>query len=139
LTGFGLPHVDESFTNKDTGSCLDYSDKPQNDLHPNFYNWNFLNDLYGNANYSAPIYPPNAMTSGNGGGRRDLSEDRELLQLPQWAHDEWRQIRAAAIVVGETPSHWRKLHSSPHGDIHEVPLNEGYTIRVERLRPNWLD
>lgn len=45
--GFGLPHQDESFTNKDLGTCMDYSDSPQNNLVPNQKDFDSLNILYG--------------------------------------------------------------------------------------------
>ncbi|GKY96284.1 hypothetical protein MPSEU_000587900 [Mayamaea pseudoterrestris] len=139
---FGLPHVDESFNNADTGSCLDYTNRPQDNLHPNSLNWNFLNDLYGTGNATMETTAPSGNgdddavgpTTSNGQGR-----ERQLVrQLPDWVHEEWIQVSAAATVRGNVPSHWRRLRSSSHGDVHEVELGEGYSIFVERLRPAWL-
>uniref|UniRef100_A0A7S2HGM9 Uncharacterized protein n=1 Tax=Helicotheca tamesis TaxID=374047 RepID=A0A7S2HGM9_9STRA len=45
--GFGLPHTDENFYNKDLGNCMDYTDTPKNNLHPDTGNYNVLASLYG--------------------------------------------------------------------------------------------
>jgi hypothetical protein len=44
--GFGLPHRDENFNNPDLGSCLDYTTRPQNNMHPNQADFDHLADLY---------------------------------------------------------------------------------------------
>lgn len=45
--GFGLPHSDENFYNKDLGNCMDYTNQPENNMSPNEQNYKFLADLYG--------------------------------------------------------------------------------------------
>jgi len=45
--GFGLPHLDENFTNADLGSCMDYSGRPENNLRPSLADFDALNVLYG--------------------------------------------------------------------------------------------
>lgn len=37
--GFGLPHTDENFFNKDQGNCLDYTMTPQNNMNPDERNF----------------------------------------------------------------------------------------------------
>ncbi|GKY96285.1 hypothetical protein MPSEU_000588000 [Mayamaea pseudoterrestris] len=133
--GFGLPHTDESFTNTDDGECMDYTDSPENNMHPNQINFDFLNNLYGDGTGSSTSAPTSEGTS-SGGGRR-----RSLRQLPDWVQEEWRQISAASIGArnSRVPAHWRKLRSNELGDVHEVDLGEGYRIIVERLLPHWLN
>lgn len=46
--GFGLPHTDENFNNKDLGNCLDYTNTPKNNLRPGAANCNRLLEMYGN-------------------------------------------------------------------------------------------
>ena len=48
--GFGLPHTDESFWNRDLGNCMDYTLNPGGNLHPDYGNFEFLEALYGNTN-----------------------------------------------------------------------------------------
>lgn len=44
--GFGLPHTDENHNNQDTGNCLDYTNNPENNLHPGQVNFNRLASAY---------------------------------------------------------------------------------------------
>jgi len=45
--GFGLPHTDEQFGNRDLGDCLDYTNTPKNNLLPGQVNYDKLVGLYG--------------------------------------------------------------------------------------------
>ena len=45
--GFGLNHADESFTNRDLGTCMDYTNYPEHNLTPNSQNYETLVELYG--------------------------------------------------------------------------------------------
>jgi hypothetical protein len=45
--GFGLPHTDENYFNRDRGDCMDYTTRPQNNLAPGQFNFQVLNELYG--------------------------------------------------------------------------------------------
>jgi hypothetical protein len=54
----GLPHTDESFTNKDLGNCMDYTNNPKNNKAPDISNYQFLYELYGLVPGAAPYTPP---------------------------------------------------------------------------------
>jgi len=45
--GYGLPHTDENFNNKDLGNCLDYTNSPSNNLRPGDANCKRLLEMYG--------------------------------------------------------------------------------------------
>jgi len=45
--GYGLPHTDENFNNKDLNNCLDYTNTPQNNLRPGTANCQRLFEMYG--------------------------------------------------------------------------------------------
>lgn len=45
--GFGLPHWDEDFYNKNLGNCMDYTNDPSVNMQPSESNFIFLADLYG--------------------------------------------------------------------------------------------
>lgn len=45
--GYGLPHTDENFNNKDLGNCLDYTSTPRNNLRPGDANCKRLFEMYG--------------------------------------------------------------------------------------------
>jgi hypothetical protein len=44
--GFGLDHDDETFPNKNTGTCMDYGNSPYLDEHPRFYDYVTLEQMY---------------------------------------------------------------------------------------------
>jgi hypothetical protein len=45
--GFGLPHWDENFFNKDLGNCMDYTQNPEQSYKPDESNFLYLAQLYG--------------------------------------------------------------------------------------------
>jgi len=45
--GYGLPHTDENFNNKDQGNCLDYTNRPSNNVRPGTANCDRLLEMYG--------------------------------------------------------------------------------------------
>jgi len=45
--GFGLPHWDENFFNKDLGNCMDYTSNPEDSYMPDESNFLYLAQLYG--------------------------------------------------------------------------------------------
>lgn len=44
--GFGLPHTDENFYNKNLGNCLDYTNDPEENVEPGQVNFDKLEDAY---------------------------------------------------------------------------------------------
>jgi hypothetical protein len=46
--GLGLGHSDENFHNYDMGNCMDYTNHPEYNLHPDEYNFLILEGMYGN-------------------------------------------------------------------------------------------
>jgi hypothetical protein len=47
--GFGLPHWDTDFYNKDLGNCMDYTIRPEENMKPSASNFEYLAELYGGA------------------------------------------------------------------------------------------
>lgn len=50
--GFGLPHTDEEFWNRDLGNCLDYTNNFSGNKSPDTFLYNLLTDLYGSVDGS---------------------------------------------------------------------------------------
>lgn len=44
---FGLGHQDENFGNANLGSCMDYTNKPATNQHPNVHDYEHLEAIYG--------------------------------------------------------------------------------------------
>lgn len=43
---FGLDHQDENFNNTNLGTCMDYTDDPSSNQHPNTHDYEELEDIY---------------------------------------------------------------------------------------------
>lgn len=43
---FGLDHQDENFTNPNLGTCMDYTNNPSTNQHPNQHDYDMLVDIY---------------------------------------------------------------------------------------------
>jgi len=69
--GYGLPHTDENFNNKDQGNCLDYTNRPANNLRPGVANCNRLLEVYGAVD----------LGDGNRRGRRRISQEHAQRSL----------------------------------------------------------
>jgi hypothetical protein len=135
--GFGLPHTDENFYNKDLGNCLDYTNTPQNNLHPSAMNYNYLDALYGSGNTSG-YYNISKGSSNCTSGCRRRQQELQTETMPDWVREEWRQVSARALEASPAPSHWRLLRSSELGQVHEIDLGQGYRLTIEKLRPDWI-
>jgi len=48
---FGLAHQDESFTNANLGSCMDYTNSPGTNQHPNQHDYDQLVTIYGSGSH----------------------------------------------------------------------------------------
>jgi len=51
--GFGLPHTDENYNNKNQGNCLDYTHYPESNMHPGDVNFDRLVSMYLSSNSSS--------------------------------------------------------------------------------------
>jgi hypothetical protein len=148
--GFGLPHTDENFYNKDLGNCMDYTVHPEVNMQPATANFNFLAQLYGTVDgspvpvsntTSAALTTNNAVSSGSG-NRRNLSGrylrrgSRRVGALPPQVEAALEDIDLLVDngTVGTAEQGWRLLHKSAHGEAHEIDLGNGFTIQIHLLK-----
>eukprot|EP00980_Cylindrotheca_fusiformis_P005348 scaffold1138_cov128-Cylindrotheca_fusiformis.AAC.30 len=87
--GFGLPHWDIDFDNKDLGTCMDYTRRPGNNMYPSESNFQYLAELYGGRTVSASSAVDNASAKSgkaNDGNRRILhtsdKEEVHYIEVP---------------------------------------------------------
>lgn len=128
--GFGLPHTDENFYNKDLGNCLDYTLHPEVNMQPAFMNYKLLAQLYGTLDGS-PI--PN--------GTRALENDYSLLgreldgSLPPRVAAAMEEVDRLidSGKFGSEMDGWRMLFQSQHGCAHVIDLGGGHTIQIHVL------
>lgn len=133
--GFGLPHTDENFFNKDLLNCMDYTNNPENNMQPSYANFKFLAELYGTVDGSPVPTDDNAAvesssavngTEGNGNRRR----------LPAHIVEAFRDVDAMADNGMLSVEHhgWRKLHDNVHAHAHEMNLGDGYVVQIHMLK-----
>jgi hypothetical protein len=138
--GFGLPHTDENFLNRDLGNCMDYTNNPQVNKQPDDSNFQFLADLYGNVTGTQSVASSEVVSdqvaSEPGDGRALASQDAADRELPAWLLSAWRDlIPQIEQQTDATDYHkgWRVLHSSNFGEAHERDLGQGFTLQVHKL------
>jgi len=110
--GFGLPHTDEDFYNKDLGNCMDYTNNPSVNKSPDETNYQFLYDLYG----PAPQ-------------RRDLSFIQDGGNFDEGFLDLYK--KAVHKMEYEDTRHgimWSVLHRNAHGEFLSADLGNNITV-----------
>eukprot|EP00934_Nitzschia_sp_Nitz4_P004064 Nitzschia sp. Nitz4//scaffold177_size45885//37495//38545//NITZ4_007212-RA/size45885-processed-gene-0.51-mRNA-1//-1//CDS//3329539076//4054//frame0 len=121
--GFGLPHTDESFTNPSLGNCMDYTNKPEENLHPDETNYQRLVSLYGTVDSRRGL-------------RRSLSS---TPLLSQELRDEYDAAVAEfssthrSLMESQDNSSWRLLREHQGGSVYTRRLGDLYTIEVHML------
>lgn len=138
--GFGLPHWDEDFYNKDLGNCMDYTQNPHKSSKPDESNFYYLAQLYGgldvntNKELSAEDAAVmarakneeidqneseeegngkenNGLNLGAGGGTRLLREGRRFSGIPL--------SESRVVPHDDKPNPTRRiLHASAFSEIH---------------------
>lgn len=131
--GLGLGHSDENFHNKDLGNCMDYTERPQNNMHPDESNFRTLEELYGNVNRGNT----NLRVERSGAKRNLDAEEERMVQ------DEFEKYAAYLLDPIEFSSEstdstgkgeWRLLRKTDIADHYERRLDDGYSIRTSVLR-----
>lgn len=89
--GFGLPHTDENFNNKDLGNCLDYTNSPSNNLRPGDVNCLRLLEMYGSVNRRRTSEQRRTLRHRSDAERyEDETEDDEVVQDDDYNDDDAR-------------------------------------------------
>ncbi len=134
----GLGHSDENFYNKDLGNCMDYTEKPENNMHPDESNFLVLEELYGNVNQSdfstGETVVVEEKLEKNGNRQLSLANEQQLF-------DEYAKILMHDPIEvsdenGEFPdvnNGWRLLRRTEHAVYHQKDLPNGYSIRSSIL------
>jgi hypothetical protein len=121
--GFGLPHTDENFYNKDLGNCLDYTIHPWVNEHPSSMNYDVLVQLYGTV----------------GGRLRGLFSKQKVVKAvehPGWVFSKFEEARKRLEKRGYLKADeegWTVVHRSQFGEGHKLDLGEGYAAHVDIL------
>ncbi|KAL9179573.1 hypothetical protein ACHAXT_008863 [Thalassiosira profunda] len=125
--GLGLGHSDENFHNRDLGNCMDYTERPQNNMSPDKSNFESLVELYGRVDGGVWTESTNVRVerSGYGGGRQLTGEEFE-----RYAGFLLERVEVSSIVENKG---WRLLKRTEFAEVHERRLGNGYSMRATVL------
>ncbi|KAL7531627.1 hypothetical protein ACHAXR_006010, partial [Thalassiosira sp. AJA248-18] len=145
--GLGLGHSDENFHNKDLGNCMDYTERPQNNMHPDKSNFETLEKLYGNINGNGNGNNNNlrversAVMDGDGGDRRRMGSKEEEEEFEKYSaylledptvETVFSSSKSPDDLKGEAGG-WRLLRKTNSAELHERRLGNGYSILTSVL------
>ncbi|KAG7369451.1 hypothetical protein IV203_027197 [Nitzschia inconspicua] len=135
--GFGLPHWDEDFFNKDLGNCMDYTVNPERNSKPDESNFMYLAQLYGGRNVTtAESTTTTSTTTGDSASATEESvpppsnrNRRRRTQLRQQQHQQPATSSRLLDVLPYNP-HRRILHASRDREVHMIPTNDGHGTMI---------
>lgn len=129
--GLGLGHSDENFHNEDLGNCMDYTNRPEKNMHPDASNYLSLQELYGNVN-------GNVVTE-----RLEVPAGRHMTEEDSGMMEDDFEMYAAYLLDpievsnkmegGDSNGSWRLLRKTETAEYHERSLGNGYSIRTSIL------
>ena len=138
--GFGLPHTDENFNNRNTGECMDYTRQPGANKSPGPENFIFLEAMYGTVDGGATT--TTKTTEGDGGERKLLrsgigaTNSAEQLVIPTHLVTQVREAVRAMEARNDGKEHldgWTEEHRSEYGSRHSRDFGNGVKVRVSKL------
>jgi hypothetical protein len=134
--GLGLGHFDENFYNKDLGNCMDYTERPENNMHPDESNFKVLEELYGAVNQSGistgETVAVEEKLENNGNRQLTLADEDEERLFDKYAEYLLNDPIEVSDESGEFPdvmNGWRLLRRTENAVYHQKDLPDGYSIR----------
>ena len=92
---FGLAHQDENFTNANLGTCMDYTNDPSTNMHPNTHDFDELVTTYSHLDSTTTVA---ALSSA---GSASPSDQGGVDRGPAGAPGEWGRL----VSGSESPRH----------------------------------
>mmetsp|Transcript_61503 Transcript_61503/g.150532 ORF Transcript_61503/g.150532 Transcript_61503/m.150532 type:complete len:348 (+) Transcript_61503:222-1265(+) len=138
--GFGLPHTDENFNNKDLGNCLDYTNRPSNNLRPGDVNCQRLLSMYGSFEQRRLNQQQQQSLRRNRNGpverylERYSDEYEKALQDLSRHFTNGRSLSTSSSLIA---GGWRRLDTNPdpRGGTFQRQLREDLIVEVHVLFP----
>jgi hypothetical protein len=113
---FGLDHQDENFNNANLGTCMDYTNNPSTNQHPNTHDYDMLKSIYGHSD---------GFTSATSATNFGI---RQVGKAPA--------ARPSSDAVGDTAAAWgRAIHTDGLGrpDVFVKDLGRGEKVLTHVL------
>mmetsp|Transcript_8360 Transcript_8360/g.12127 ORF Transcript_8360/g.12127 Transcript_8360/m.12127 type:complete len:364 (+) Transcript_8360:121-1212(+) len=131
--GLGLGHTDESYNNTDLGNCMDYTNFPENNMQPNWMNFNTLQQIYGPSPNSR-----RGMLRSSLNKKLDKIEKASILEesIPEELHKSIQEIRIEfdkEFLSSSDKFHVTELHKSKKGASMTVDFDHDYQLVISAL------
>ena len=121
---------------------MDYTERPQNNMHPDVTNFRPLEELYGSVNHNVMVERLEA--SGIPGERRASDEEEEEERVLEEEFETYAAHLSDPIEVSsgrmagggggdDGPGPWRLLRRTDTAEFLERRLGNGYSIRTSVL------
>ena len=130
----GLGHFDENFYNADQGNCMDYTERPENNMRPDESTFKVLQDLYGTVDHSDDVGSSRTVAVEdmleNNNDRRQLNIAHEEELFEKYAtHFQVDPITVFDDNDGLSDNRgWRLLHRTENAIHHQKKLSDGVSI-----------
>ncbi|OGO56671.1 MAG: hypothetical protein A2Z32_11490 [Chloroflexi bacterium RBG_16_69_14] len=97
---FGLGHQDETFNNPNLGSCMDYTNDPGTNQHPNRHDYDELGIIYGHLDLTTTVASSPAIAPAARAPAADAAWGR-LMQVTNHGHGAWylRDLGAGNVIL----------------------------------------
>lgn len=93
---FGLDHQDEVFNNSNLNTCMDYTNNPQSNQHPNAHDYEMLDIVYAHLDTSTTL----AKLSASSAAAVEDSDDPRM-----WGREVWRSPDGRASMFTQDLGH----------------------------------
>lgn len=116
---FGLDHQDEDFNNANLGTCMDYTNNPNSNQHPNAHDYEMIEIIYAHLD--------DTTTVGGGGGDdppcrgrgcRNNNANIDLNNPREWGQVIARDNQGRAVLymreLGNGKKHFTHIYPVPH-------------------------
>ena len=100
---FGLGHQDENFSNTNLNTCMDYTNSPESNRHPNQHDYDLLASIYEHLD-TTNSYSSTADVPSAGGGSNGKPQDVDWNEPSEWGrkvseHAFARKLNNGDIVI----------------------------------------
>ena len=98
---FGLGHQDEAFDNPNLNTCMDYSNLPESNQHPNAHDYAQLATIYSHTDSTSTVASTPATSPSTGAGDVADAAWGRLMQVTNDGHGAWyeRDLGSGDVVV----------------------------------------
>lgn len=98
---FGLGHQDEAFDNPNLNTCMDYSNLPESNQHPNTHDLAQLDSIYAHLDSTTTVASTPATSPSAGAGDVADAAWGRLMQVTNGGHGAWyeRDLGSGDVVL----------------------------------------